>query len=47
MKPRITVITIGIDDLEKSRSFYQNGLGFKTEALSDRNSSMTRWFFLI
>ena len=26
MKPRITVITIGVDDLEKSLRFYRNGL---------------------
>jgi catechol 2,3-dioxygenase-like lactoylglutathione lyase family enzyme len=25
MKPRITVITIGVDDLEESLRFYRNG----------------------
>jgi len=26
MKPRITVITIGVDDLERSLAFYRDGL---------------------
>jgi hypothetical protein len=33
MKPRITVITIGIDDLEASLRFYRDGLGFPTEGI--------------
>lgn len=33
MKPRITVITIGVDDLEASLRFYRNGLGFPTEGI--------------
>ncbi|MGZ7446126.1 VOC family protein [Paenibacillus sp. TH7-28] len=33
MKPRITVITIGVDDLEKSLKFYRDGLGFPTEGI--------------
>ena len=33
MKPRITVITIGVDDLEKSLNFYRDGLGFSTEGI--------------
>jgi uncharacterized protein len=33
MKPRVTVITLGIDDLESSLRFYQDGLGFKTEGI--------------
>jgi catechol 2,3-dioxygenase-like lactoylglutathione lyase family enzyme len=33
MKPRITVITIGVDDLERAVQFYQHGLGFKTEGI--------------
>lgn len=28
MKPRISMIALGVDDLEKSIDFYQNGLGF-------------------
>lgn len=27
MKPRVTVITIGVDDLEASLRFYRDGLG--------------------
>ena len=30
MKPRITVITIGVNDLERSLRFYRDGLGLKT-----------------
>lgn len=33
MKARITVITIGVDDLEKSLHFYRDGLGLKTEGI--------------
>src|SRR5215211_8805459 len=33
MKPRITVITIGVDDLEESLRFYRDGLGLKTEGI--------------
>jgi len=28
MKPRISMITLGVDDLEKSAAFYEKGLGF-------------------
>ncbi len=33
MKARITVITIGVDDLERSLHFYRDGLGFPTEGI--------------
>ena len=33
MKPRITLITIGVDDLERSVQFYRDGLGLKTEGI--------------
>jgi len=33
MKPRITVITIGVNDLETSLRFYREGLGFPTEGI--------------
>ena len=33
MKPRITVITIGVDNLERSLRFYRDGLGLKTEGI--------------
>ena len=33
MKPRITLITIGVDDLEQSLRFYRDGLGLKTEGV--------------
>lgn len=33
MKPRITVITLGVDDLETSLRFYREGLGFPTEGV--------------
>ncbi len=33
MKPRITLITLGVDDLEKSVRFYRDGLGLATEGI--------------
>ena len=33
MKPRITVITLGVTDLEKSVKFYEEGLGFPTKGI--------------
>ena len=33
MKARITVITIGVDDLDRSLRFYRDGLGLKTEGI--------------
>jgi catechol 2,3-dioxygenase-like lactoylglutathione lyase family enzyme len=33
MKPRINVLTIGVDHLEKSLAFYRDGLGLKTEGI--------------
>jgi hypothetical protein len=33
MKPRITLITIGVDDLARSLQFYRDGLGLKTEGI--------------
>ncbi len=33
MKPRVSVITIGVDDLEKSVKFYRDGLGWPTEGI--------------
>ena len=36
MKPRITVITLGVDDLEKSLAFYRDGLGWPTQGIVGR-----------
>jgi uncharacterized protein len=33
MKPRITVITLGVDDLDKSLTFYRDGLGLPTQGI--------------
>jgi catechol 2,3-dioxygenase-like lactoylglutathione lyase family enzyme len=33
MKPRVTVLTIGVDDLERSLAFYRDGLGLPTEGI--------------
>jgi catechol 2,3-dioxygenase-like lactoylglutathione lyase family enzyme len=37
MKPRITVITLAVDNLETSLRFYRDGLGFKTEGIIGEN----------
>lgn len=33
MKPRISVITLGVNDLEKAVRFYRDGLGLPTEGI--------------
>jgi uncharacterized protein len=33
MKARITVITLGVDDLDRALTFYRDGLGFATEGI--------------
>ncbi len=33
MKPRVSVITIGVDDLEASLRFYRDDLGLPTEGI--------------
>jgi catechol 2,3-dioxygenase-like lactoylglutathione lyase family enzyme len=33
MKPRITLITIGVDDLERAVRFYRDGLGLPTPGI--------------
>jgi catechol 2,3-dioxygenase-like lactoylglutathione lyase family enzyme len=33
MKSRISVITLGVDDLERSVRFYRDGLGLKTDGI--------------
>ena len=36
MKPRISVLTIGVADLERSLAFYRDGLGLPTEGIVGR-----------
>lgn len=33
MKPRITLITLGVDDLERAVQFYRDGLGLETPGI--------------
>jgi len=33
MKPRITLLTLGVDDLERAVRFYRDGLGFTTDGI--------------
>ncbi len=33
MKPRITLITLGVDDLNRAVEFYRDGLGLNTEGI--------------
>ena len=33
MKPRISYVTLGVDDLERSLEFYRDGLGFPTKGI--------------
>jgi uncharacterized protein len=36
MRPRVTLITLGVDDLETAVRFYRDGLGFDTEGIVGR-----------
>jgi predicted enzyme related to lactoylglutathione lyase len=36
MKPRITVMTVGVDDLERSLTFYRDGLGLPLQSIIDK-----------
>ncbi len=36
MKPRITLLTLGVDDLERSLAFYRDGLGLPTPGIVGR-----------
>lgn len=33
MKPQVTVITLGVDDLQAALRFYRDGLGFATQGI--------------
>jgi uncharacterized glyoxalase superfamily protein PhnB len=33
MKPRVTMITLGVDDLKRALKFYRDGLGFPTQGI--------------
>ena len=33
MEPRITLLTLGVDDLQRSLTFYRDGLGWPTEGI--------------
>ena len=36
MRPRLTVLTLGVDDLERAVAFYRDGLRFPTEGIIGR-----------
>lgn len=36
MQPRLTVITLGVDDLERAVAFYRDGLGWATQGIVGR-----------
>ena len=36
MKPRITLLTLGVDDLDRAVAFYRDGLGLPTEGIVGR-----------
>jgi catechol 2,3-dioxygenase-like lactoylglutathione lyase family enzyme len=33
MKPRVTILTLGVDDLDRALAFYRDGLGLATEGI--------------
>ncbi len=36
MKPRVTVLTLGVDDLDRAVAFYRDGLGWPTQGIIGR-----------
>ena len=34
MRPAITMLTLGVDDLERSLTFYRDGMGLKTDGIA-------------
>jgi len=34
MKPRITVLTLGVNDLDRSLAFYRDGMGLETKGIT-------------
>jgi uncharacterized protein len=43
MKPRIKVLTLGVNDLERSLTFYRDGLGLPTNGINGL-SRWVRWY---
>jgi catechol 2,3-dioxygenase-like lactoylglutathione lyase family enzyme len=37
MKPRLSVLTIGVDDLDRALRFYRDGLGLRTDGVVGEN----------
>jgi hypothetical protein len=33
MKPRLTLVTLGVDDLDRALAFYRDGLGWRTDGI--------------
>ena len=43
MKPHISVLTLGVDNLERALAFYRDGLGFPTKGIVAQNTNMGLW----
>ena len=43
MKPKISLITLGVSDLTRSRRFYVDGLGLTLHEGGDENVVFIRW----
>jgi predicted enzyme related to lactoylglutathione lyase len=37
MRQKLTLITLGVDNLEKAQNFYEKGLGWKKSSVSTEN----------
>ena len=44
MKPHVTVITLAVDDLERSLVFYRDGLGLKTSGITGTQYPIGAWW---
>ena len=43
MEPRISIITLGVKDLDRSLHFYRDGLGFTTTATIEKPARNADW----
>lgn len=46
MEPKISIITLGVNDLEKSFNFYKNAFGFPTDGFTGEGEQKVAFFKL-
>jgi hypothetical protein len=43
VQPRLSFITLGVDDLERAVAFYRDGLGLPTQGIIGGEFESARW----